>query len=1071
MPSAAKSSDTFGKFRLVSPMHQGVSGHTYKAVDTESGDTVLLRIVRSEISKLPQFRRALFEHQTTNEYLIDHPNIAGLRDAGKIRGRHYFATEFADGPTLEDRLGDGPLTVPEGTEVLIQIAEGLRAAHRRQLVHGDLKPADIFLSHDRHGGVMVKVAFFDLATATAESGVSIFGELVGTPKYLAPEQIMGRNPDARSDIYALGVIAYRMFTGRDPFRADNALGFLYANLSETQTPPHQVNAQMPMPLSTVITRMLEKRPEARYQSCQNLIDDLERCERQMNTDRSALLPAGTDSAFAVRAPARRPSRVDLRTLVVCAAVIIMIAMIGAGSLAIYALRRGAQQNVVDAKDPAKAEQPVVQDTESDQEARLLLEQASALETAASYGEATKLYDQVATEHPDTAYAELARGRKRQVALKLQAIEAQKQQERREAIVRTAFQATVDAVTADVGSHDYTSAVAQCEKFIEEHGDAEQAGQAKKRIQQVNLAAAKHDLDQKAFEPATTKLSSLSKQTVDMDVAREATALAPQAELLWAKALLATDQYDPALQKLAEIAKRHSEGEWHAKASSLAAQARFERACALLEIQDYPKAIAELREVTIKHIDTEWEAKATVRLRDACLDYTEKLLGEKHFQEALTAARDLKYKLTMPEWERTGKPLVARLLYEWSGVLTKEGKHEEAREKLQILLAEHGQTEWAKKLQQSSSSDTGVPRPKPGLSMQRAEDDSVEQEARQLLSSAHAIKMTAPFDDYLARLREIVAKYPTTEAGRAATNMIPEALFERGNRSIGTGKLQEGLRYFEQITKEPPQTPWAAQVAQDAQARQQTPEGMVYVPGAEFLMGSSEEDVDRILTDAHGPATLRVRRKWYLSETPQVLKKVQPFYIDRTEVTNEDYHRFVKATGHSAPLHWPGEMCPEGTGQMPVVRVAWEDAVAYAEWANKRLPTEAEWELAAKGHDGRLYPWGSDFSKTKCNAKESSLAEALPVGSFPAGASPYGCLDMCGNVGEWTADIYAPYPETRWKRRETASEHRVYRGGSYRSEAPDARTTFRFGTSPKEPRPEIGFRCARSVPFGAPVSTD
>ena len=520
-----------------------------------------------------------------------------------------------------------------------------------------------------------------------------------------------------------------------------------------------------------------------------------------------------------------------------------------------------------------------------------------------------------------------------------------------------------------------------------------------------------------------------------------------------------------------MAERHREGEWRSKASSLTAQTRFERACALLDAQDYSKGIAELREVTIKHIDTEWEAKATARLREACLAYTEKLLGEKRFQEALTVAKSLEYKLTTAEWQQTGRPLVARLLYQWSEALATEGEHDDAKEKRQILLSQYGQTEWAKKLQQSSRPDAGAPSTTPVLSMQRADDDNAEQEARQLLSSAHALKMSGQFEEYMRRLQQIAAKYPTTKAGRASGDMIPEALFERGNRLIGTGKLQNGLQYFDQIAKGFPHTRWATQVAEDAQARQQTPEGMVYVPGAEFLMGTSEEDVDRILTTAHGPATLKVYRKWYLSETPQVLKKVQAFYIDRTEVSNEEYHRFVKATGHPSPLHWRGRMYPEGTGQMPVVRVTWEDAVAYATWANKRLPTEAEWELAAKGHDGRLYPWGPSFDKTWCNTKASSLNETLPVGSFPAGASPYGCLDMCGNVGEWTTDLYAPYPESKWTTRAGASEHRAYRGGSFRSTDLDARTTFRFGAAHKEDRPEIGFRCARSVPVAVPVPAE
>jgi len=138
--------DSLGKFKILAAVAEGFTGDTYRAVDTTSGDTVLLRVVRADLAKLPQFRRALYEQQTTNDLLIDHPNIAPLLDVGKIQGRHYFATEFVDGPSLADRLAQGPLPIEEGMQILTQIAEGLRAAHRRQLVHGDLKPADVFLA-------------------------------------------------------------------------------------------------------------------------------------------------------------------------------------------------------------------------------------------------------------------------------------------------------------------------------------------------------------------------------------------------------------------------------------------------------------------------------------------------------------------------------------------------------------------------------------------------------------------------------------------------------------------------------------------------------------------------------------------------------------------------------------------------------------------------------------------------------------------------------------------------------------------------------------------------------------
>src|SRR5262249_24950691 len=159
------------------------------------------------------------------------------------------------------------------------------------------------------------------------------------------------------------------------------------------------------------------------------------------------------------------------------------------------------------------------------------------------------------------------------------------------------------------------------------------------------------------------------------------------------------------------------------------------------------------------------------------------------------------------------------------------------------------------------------------------------------------------------------------------------------------------------------------------------EGMVYVPGGQFEMGRSNGDE---------------------YERPAHIVIVEPFFIDRTEVTNEQYQRFVTETGHRAPTHWQNGKFTPGEAKLPVFNVSWYDANAYARWAGKRLPTEAEWEFAARGADGRLYPWGNAWNASVSNAGHANGGRLVEVGHFPAGTSPFGALDMCGNVWEWTA---------------------------------------------------------------------
>src|SRR5215213_5442204 len=165
-------------------------------------------------------------------------------------------------------------------------------------------------------------------------------------------------------------------------------------------------------------------------------------------------------------------------------------------------------------------------------------------------------------------------------------------------------------------------------------------------------------------------------------------------------------------------------------------------------------------------------------------------------------------------------------------------------------------------------------------------------------------------------------------------------------------------------------------------------GMVFVPGGEFTMGSDAGD------EFERPA-----HKVYWA----------PFYIDVNEVTCEDYLKFVKATGHRLPSNWTNGSFPPGSAKQPVTGVDWYDAAAYAEWSGKRLPTEEEWEFAARGANGGRYSWGNEWRPNAANAGDSSAQHLTEVGSYPGGKSAAGLMDMIGNAWEWTASDVVAYP--------------------------------------------------------------
>ncbi len=135
--------------------------------------------------------------------------------------------------------------------------------------------------------------------------------------------------------------------------------------------------------------------------------------------------------------------------------------------------------------------------------------------------------------------------------------------------------------------------------------------------------------------------------------------------------------------------------------------------------------------------------------------------------------------------------------------------------------------------------------------------------------------------------------------------------------------------------------------------------------------------------------------------------VETFSIDVYPTTNADYYRFVRATGHRAPKHWPDGQCPNSIFDHPVVWVTWHDAAAYAQWAGKALPTSQQWEKAARGTKGRVYPWGDAPTAAKCNVLDSGIGHTTPVSRYQSGVSPYGVFDMCGNTWEWCATETEP----------------------------------------------------------------
>lgn len=252
---------------------------------------------------------------------------------------------------------------------------------------------------------------------------------------------------------------------------------------------------------------------------------------------------------------------------------------------------------------------------------------------------------------------------------------------------------------------------------------------------------------------------------------------------------------------------------------------------------------------------------------------------------------------------------------------------------------------------------------------------------------------------------------------------------------------------------------------------------VLIPEGEFTMGSDHS------RDRHAQP----------DELPAHRLYVTDYYIMRHPVTNAQYAKFVDATGHRAPLFWENGRLPEGKEDLPVVGVSFHDVVAFCRWAAEetglpiRLPTEPEWEKAARGSDGRVFPWGDEWKNGIANTYEAKIGHPTSVGQFsPQGDSPYGVAEMGGNVQEWISSLFGPYPYDPQDGREVlvyntdpddllpkmhetgctsviqsmeaSFDKSMLRGGSFRETRPQSRCAYRSWAAPMHRSDDTGFRC-------------
>ena len=270
-----------GPYQILAPLGAGGMGEVYRAHDARLGRDVAIKVLPQLLSASPDLR-ARFDREARTISQLNHPHICTLHDVGADGGIDYIVMELIDGETLATRLERGPLPVAPLIAIATQVAGALAEAHRLGLVHRDLKPGNLMLTHSG-----VKLLDFGLArpteprvettlsqSPTVNQPLTAAGAMVGTFQYMSPEQLEGKDADARSDLFAFGCVLYEMATGRRPFTGRDAMTIMGSMLRDTPAPISRLNGAMPRALQSIVTRCLEKDPGQRYSSAAELVEAL-----------------------------------------------------------------------------------------------------------------------------------------------------------------------------------------------------------------------------------------------------------------------------------------------------------------------------------------------------------------------------------------------------------------------------------------------------------------------------------------------------------------------------------------------------------------------------------------------------------------------------------------------------------------------------------------------------------------------------------------------------------------------------------------------------------------------------
>jgi serine/threonine protein kinase len=300
--------DRIGRYKIVRELGRGAMGVVYLATDPTIGRPVAIKTIRlgevSNAEERARLRERLFR-EARSAGVLSHPGIVTIYDMQAEDDIAYIAMEYVNGPTLDQLISGQPLPPDRMFAILGQAAVALDYAHQKGIVHRDIKPANIMVTEDGS----TKITDFGIAKISTNEQFTMTGAIVGTPHYMAPEQVQGQAVDGRADQFSLAVIAFEMLTGEKPFTGEQLTTVVYKIVAEEPVPAHRLNSTLNQQITNVLRRALAKKPDARYPNCQKFVDALEAACASVKGWKP--LPRGGSLNLPTAMEARRPAKVSL----------------------------------------------------------------------------------------------------------------------------------------------------------------------------------------------------------------------------------------------------------------------------------------------------------------------------------------------------------------------------------------------------------------------------------------------------------------------------------------------------------------------------------------------------------------------------------------------------------------------------------------------------------------------------------------------------------------------------------------------------------------------------------------